>query len=65
MQNCELNFDWEISAVGAVNMKLRESRNLKRRKAPEEQLSVPKVTTVEHYLQLISDTWISWINFLK
>ncbi|KAG0736762.1 hypothetical protein G6F19_007848 [Rhizopus arrhizus] len=64
MQNCELNFDWEISAVGAVNMKLRESGNLKRRKAvgatkrkaPEEQLSVPKVTTVEHYLQLISDT---------
>jgi hypothetical protein len=45
-------------------MKLRESGNLKRRKAvgatkrkaPEEQLSVPKGTTVEHYLQLISDT---------
>lgn len=39
-------------------MKLRESENLKRRKAmeatkrkaPEEQLSVPKVTTVEHIM---------------
>lgn len=59
-----LNLDWEISAVGVVNMKLKESGNLKRRKAvgatkrkaPEEQLSVPKVATVEHYLQLISDT---------
>ncbi|KAI8884068.1 hypothetical protein K501DRAFT_285063 [Backusella circina FSU 941] len=54
-------------------MKLRESGNLKRRKAmgatkikaPEEQLSIPKVAIVEHHLQLISDTWISWINFLK
>lgn len=26
-----------------------------KRKAPEEQLSVPKVTAVERYLQLISD----------
>ncbi|KAI8884049.1 hypothetical protein K501DRAFT_272118 [Backusella circina FSU 941] len=58
---------FEISAVKAVNMKLRESGNLKRRKAigatkrkaPEEQLPVPKGTTVEHYLQLISDTWTS------
>ncbi|KAI9282636.1 hypothetical protein BY458DRAFT_486344 [Sporodiniella umbellata] len=56
---------FEISAVGAANMKLRKSGNLKRRKAPEGQLSVPKGTTVEHYLQLIRDTWISWINFLK
>jgi hypothetical protein len=54
-------------------MKLRECGNLKRRKAmgatkrkaPEEQLSVPKGTTVEHYLQLISNTWRSWIDFLK
>jgi hypothetical protein len=54
-------------------MKLRECGNLKRRKAmratkrkaPEEQLSVPKGTTIEHCLQLIRDTWISWINFLK
>jgi transposase len=53
-----------ISAVGVVNMKLRESGNLKRRKvvgtskrkAPEDQLSVPKGTTGEHYLQFISDT---------
>ncbi|KAG2209381.1 hypothetical protein INT45_010803, partial [Circinella minor] len=53
-----------ISAIGVVNMKLRESGNLKRRKvmgatkrkAPEGQLSVPKGTTGEHYLQFISDT---------
>ncbi|KAG1456101.1 hypothetical protein G6F56_006910 [Rhizopus delemar] len=53
-----------ISAIGVVNMKLRESGNLKRRKvvgatkrkAPEDQLSVPKGTTGEHYLQFISDT---------
>lgn len=67
-----IKFRLEISAIEAVNMKLRVSGNLKRksnesykRKAPEEQLSVPKLTTVEHYLQLISDTWISWIYFLK
>ncbi|KAG1046942.1 hypothetical protein G6F43_010590 [Rhizopus delemar] len=53
-----------ISAIGVVNMKLRESGNLKRRKvvgatkrkAPEDQLSVPKGTIGEHYLQFISDT---------
>ncbi|KAG2191488.1 hypothetical protein INT47_004432 [Mucor saturninus] len=53
-----------ISAIGVVNMKLRESGNLKRRKvmgatnrkAPEGQLSVPKDTTGEHYPQCISDT---------
>ncbi|KAI8054873.1 hypothetical protein BDF21DRAFT_468170 [Thamnidium elegans] len=54
--NIWLNLDWEMLAVGVVNMKLRKSGNLKRKKAPEEQLSVPKGTTVEHYLQLISDT---------
>ncbi|KAI8883914.1 hypothetical protein K501DRAFT_323245 [Backusella circina FSU 941] len=40
-----------ISTVGVVNMKLRESGN-----APEDQLSVPKGTTSEHYLQFISDS---------
>ncbi|KAG2226244.1 hypothetical protein INT45_005916 [Circinella minor] len=53
-----------ISAIGVVNMKLRESGNLKRRKvmgatkrkAPEGQMSVPKGTIGEHYLQFISDT---------
>ncbi|KAG1146978.1 hypothetical protein G6F37_003676 [Rhizopus arrhizus] len=52
-----------ISAAGFV-VKLRESRNIKRRKvigatkrkAPEDQLSVPKGTTGEHYLQFINDT---------
>ncbi|KAI8334521.1 hypothetical protein EDC96DRAFT_548313 [Choanephora cucurbitarum] len=52
------------SAISVMNMKLRESGNLKRkkvvgvtkkRKAPEDQLSVPKGTTGEHYLQFISD----------
>lgn len=45
-------------------MKLRESGNIKRRKvvgttkrkAPEDQLSVLKGTTGEHYLQFINDT---------
>ncbi|KAG2225439.1 hypothetical protein INT45_010075 [Circinella minor] len=53
-----------ISAISVVSMKLREFGNLKRRKvmgatkrkAPEGQLSIPKGTTGEHYLQFISDT---------
>lgn len=47
-----------------MNLSLRESGNIKKRKvvgaakrkAPEERLIVPKGTTGEHYLQLISDT---------
>lgn len=47
-----------------MNLSLRESGNIKKRKvvgaakrkAPEESLIVPKGTTGEHYLQLISDT---------
>ncbi|CEP18938.1 hypothetical protein [Parasitella parasitica] len=53
-----------ISAAGVVNVKLRESGNIKgrkvvgatKRKAPEYQLSVLKGTTGEHYLQFINDT---------
>ncbi|KAG0786612.1 hypothetical protein G6F62_008901 [Rhizopus arrhizus] len=53
-----------ISAAGVDNVKLRESGNIKKRKvvgatkrkAPEDQLSVPKGTTGEHYLQFINDT---------
>ncbi|KAG1372799.1 hypothetical protein G6F61_010727 [Rhizopus arrhizus] len=60
-QGCVLG---AISAAGVDNVKLRESGNIKKRKvvgatkrkAPEDQLSVPKGTTGEHYLQFINDT---------
>ncbi|KAG2209421.1 hypothetical protein INT47_008263 [Mucor saturninus] len=53
-----------ISAIGVVNLSMRESGNVKRRKvvgatkrkAPEDKLSVPKGTTGGHYLQFLSDT---------
>ncbi|KAG2209691.1 hypothetical protein INT47_001837 [Mucor saturninus] len=53
-----------ISAIGVVNLSMRESGNVKRRKvagatkrkAPEDKLSVPKGTTGGYYLQFLSDT---------
>ncbi|KAG2191411.1 hypothetical protein INT47_012674 [Mucor saturninus] len=53
-----------ISAIGVVNLSMRESGNVKRRKvvgatkrkAPEDKLSVPKGTTGGHYLQFLNDT---------
>ncbi|EIE88315.1 hypothetical protein RO3G_13026 [Rhizopus delemar RA 99-880] len=53
-----------ISAFGVVNLTMRESGNIKRRKvvgatkrkAPEDRISVPKGTTSGHYTQFISDT---------
>ncbi|KAG1441154.1 hypothetical protein G6F56_011611 [Rhizopus delemar] len=35
---------------------MRESGNTKKRKAPEDRLSVPKGTTGGHYLQFLNDT---------
>lgn len=53
-----------ISALGVVNLSMRESGNTKKRKvvgatkrkAPEDRLSVPKGTTGGHYLQFLNDT---------
>jgi hypothetical protein len=53
-----------ISAFGVVNLTMRESGNIKRRKvvgatkrkAPEDRISIPKGTTSGHYVQLINDT---------
>jgi hypothetical protein len=53
-----------ISAIGVVNLSMRESGNVKRRKdvgatkrrAPQHRLSVPKGTTGGHYLQFLNDT---------
>ncbi|KAG2191303.1 hypothetical protein INT47_005744 [Mucor saturninus] len=53
-----------ISAIGVVNLSMRESGNVKRRKvvgatkrkAPKDKLSVLKGTTGGHYLQFLSDT---------
>ncbi|KAI8886883.1 hypothetical protein K501DRAFT_269461 [Backusella circina FSU 941] len=53
-----------ISAVRVVNVSIRESRNIKRRrvvgnkkrKVPENNISVPSDTTGEHYFQFLNDT---------
>ncbi|KAI8884478.1 hypothetical protein K501DRAFT_161332, partial [Backusella circina FSU 941] len=53
-----------ISAIGVVNLSMRESGNVKRRKvvgatkrkAPQDRLSVPNGTTGDHYLQFFNDT---------
>jgi hypothetical protein len=53
-----------ISAFGVVNLTMRESGNIKRRKvvgatkrkAPEDRISIPKGTTSGHYIQFINDT---------
>ncbi|KAG1056438.1 hypothetical protein G6F43_001683 [Rhizopus delemar] len=53
-----------ISAFGVVNLTMRESGNIKRRKvvgatkrkAPEDKISVPKGTTSGHYTKFINDT---------
>jgi Fe-S cluster assembly iron-binding protein IscA len=52
------------SAIGVVNVSMREPRNLKKRKivgaskrkAPEDRISISKNTTSGHYLQFINDT---------
>lgn len=53
-----------ISAIGVVNLSMRESRNVKRkkvvgatkRKTPQDRLSVPKGTKDGHYLHFLNDT---------
>ncbi|KAG0786120.1 hypothetical protein G6F22_007727 [Rhizopus arrhizus] len=53
-----------ISAFGVVNLTIRKSGNIKRRKvvgatkrkAPEDRISIPKRTTSGHYVQFINDT---------
>lgn len=53
-----------ISAIGVVNLSMREAGNVKKRKVvgatkrktPEDRLSVPKGTTGGHYLQFLNDT---------
>lgn len=53
-----------ISAIGVVNLSMRESGNIKRkkvvgatkRKAPQDRLSVPRGATGGHYLHFLNDT---------
>ncbi|CAO3684171.1 unnamed protein product [Rhizopus stolonifer] len=53
-----------ISVIGVVNLSMREAGNIKkrrvvgakRRKGPEDKLTVSSGTTDEHYLQFLNDT---------
>ncbi|CAO3665567.1 unnamed protein product [Rhizopus stolonifer] len=53
-----------ISAIGVVNLSMKESGNVKRkkvvgvtkRKVPQDRLSVPKSTTGGHYFHFLNDT---------